>query len=108
MAGGPHSRLRQNRKALEGAEKLKRIAISAYLAEQAQARTEGHTPVGLHKIADKYGVGWRALSNHVKGGKTKLEWSEGNCHLTPPEAQALVDFALQMADWGFPLTHESL
>ena len=53
-------------------------------------------------------MGWHALSNHVKGAKTKLAWAEENSHLKPAEAQALIDFALSMANRGFPLTHKTL
>jgi hypothetical protein len=108
MVGRPKSGLKRNQEALEDAEELKRRAVSAYLSEQEKAHSKGRAPPGVRRIAAQYGVGWRALSRHVRGGKTKLEWAEQNSHLNPVEAQVLIDFTLHMADCGFPLTHDSL
>jgi hypothetical protein len=83
-------------------------AVAAYLAEQKEARENRRQPAGLRVIANQFGINYRALGKHVKGGKTKQEWVDGISHLNHTEALVLIDFAIGMADRGFPLTHNSL
>ena len=59
-------------------------------------------------MANEFNINYRTLGKHVKGGKTKHEWADGISSLNHAEALTLIDFAIGMADWGFPLTHDSM
>ncbi|KAF8335321.1 uncharacterized protein EI90DRAFT_3120328 [Cantharellus anzutake] len=73
-------------------------AVAAYLAEQKKAWEEGQRPAGLRVIADQFGIGYRALGKHVKGGKTRMELADEVSNLNNAEALTFIDFALGMAD----------
>ena len=108
MVGKAKSQARAHKKFLGDLEATQKAAMTAYLAEQRKAQEEGWQPAGLRVIANQFGIGYRALGNHVNGGKTKMEWANGVSNLNHAKALTLIDFAIRLADQGFPLQHESL
>ena len=98
MVGRSKSQARVHQKLLEDLEKTQKATVAAYLTEQKTAQEEGQRPAGLQAIADQFGIGYRALGNHVKGGKTKMEWADGISSLNHVEALTLIDFTISMAD----------
>ena len=104
------SKARTHQKLLQDLENTQQAATAAYLVEQKRKRAwdEGKRPAGLWVIAEQFGVGYGALGNHVKGGKTKMESANGRSSLNHTKALTLINFTIGMADRGFPLTHEAL
>jgi len=63
----------------------------------------------LRDIAEEYNVALNTLNRRVKGeGKSMLEFNAGKQKLTPAEEKVLVQFIVESAGQGFPLTHQQI
>jgi hypothetical protein len=61
------------------------------------------------RVADEFDVSKSTLQRLVMGGGVSMSaFNAGKQRLTPAEERVLVDFALESADRGFPLTHANL
>ncbi|KAG9020344.1 hypothetical protein FRB95_004636, partial [Tulasnella sp. JGI-2019a] len=63
------------------------------------------THISYQKMADKWDVKKKTLLYCVQGGRSWYEYSTEQQYLQPEEENMLVDFMLEQADCGFPLTH---
>jgi hypothetical protein len=79
-------------------------AIDEYKREQEQ---EGKKR-GLRPIAAKHGVNFKTFSNLVNGGRSIGTFNASKQKLTHSEERVLVDFILESADRGLPLSHKNI
>lgn len=79
-------------------------AVDEYKIEQQK---EGKKR-GLRPIAEKHGVNFKTLSNLVNGGRSMSAFNASKQKLTHPEERVLVDFILESADCGLPLSHKNI
>ena len=59
-------------------------------------------------VADIHNVSKSTLQCLVTGGVSMSAFNSGKQRLTPAEESVVVDFCLESADWGFPLTHDNI
>lgn len=78
-------------------------AVDAYRREQEKPEDSRK---GARKIAEEFGIPkqWRTIINHFNGGRTMREAHEEQQKLTPAEEAVLVDFLMESADRGFPVS----
>ncbi|KAE9405154.1 hypothetical protein BT96DRAFT_988702 [Gymnopus androsaceus JB14] len=107
-----------SKKQLETKEKdeLKAAATKLYLEENATEAADGPKAKSLRvvcrEISDGHFVqtGSRVrlhhitLANHAPGRRTMSEFNAGKHALTEAKQKKIVDFAIELADWGFPLS----
>jgi hypothetical protein len=60
------------------------------------------------EVADEFDVSKSTLQRLVMGEVSMSAFNAGKQKLTPAEEHVLVDFALESADRGFPLSHNNL
>lgn len=60
------------------------------------------------EIADEYLVSKSTLQCLAAGGTSMSAFNAGKQRLTPEEERVVVDFCLESADRGFPLTHKNV
>ena len=59
-------------------------------------------------VADTHKVSKSTLQRLVTGGESMSAFNAGKQRLTPAEKHVVVDFCLESADQGFPLTHDNV
>ena len=59
-------------------------------------------------IANEHHVGYSTLCQCVNGGRSLADFNLGRQNLTPAEEKVLVNFILESADWGFPMTYQNV
>ena len=91
-------------KACKSADLHMQLALQAYTAEQL--KTEGKC--GLHNIALQYRVNHVTLSRQYKGALLIAAFNALKQKLTAAEETILINFALESADRGLPITHAML
>jgi hypothetical protein len=58
--------------------------------------------------ASEHHVDYSTLCRRVNGGRSLADFNLGKQNLTPAEEKVLVNFILESADWGFPMTHQNV
>ncbi|THU81346.1 hypothetical protein K435DRAFT_576280, partial [Dendrothele bispora CBS 962.96] len=74
-------------------------AVCEEITTRYWEETGKHPPEPLNKSR---------LERHVKGGVSKSQSNADRGWLTHAEAEEIVNYCLEMADRGFPLTHQDL
>lgn len=105
MPGRALSERQKKQKAREIIKERTEKAVLAYLAEQQK---EPCLRKGLRVIAELYGIDHNKLARAVKGGRSMDEANAAKQKLSPAEERVLVNFILNSADRGFPMTHRSI
>src|ERR1700692_209863 len=82
-----------------------RQAIDVYRQQEFKPKDERKS---YRQVADEFDVSKSTLQRLVMGGVSMSAFNAGKQRLTPAEERVLVDFALESADRGFPLTHANL
>ncbi|KAJ7053425.1 hypothetical protein C8F01DRAFT_996422, partial [Mycena amicta] len=92
-------------------------AVQIYQEGQGSSSGKG---MSLQKAVDKAKEEcWSAKKGHVKlststvhrrlkGGKSRQDAADDRNWLTPEETNVVIDFAIEYADRGFPLSHRRL
>ncbi len=81
-------------------------ALDAYQIEQE--KPEGVPRRGARPLAAEHSVQWWTLIRLANGKRSMSAFSQSQQRLTPAQEQALVDFAIESADHGFPKAHVQL
>lgn len=118
MAGQAKSQTQKQREASEERDKLYRLAIAAYEAEQQKPDSEPrdglrevcrhiealhHAETGLFVSLDH-----TTLSRRWKGGRSIREFNETKWLVTAQEASTLIAYTIETANRGFPLDYRRL
>jgi hypothetical protein len=84
-----------------------REAVAAYQHEQG---LDPKMRKGARKIAKEFGIGsqWQTIINRYKGRQSLREAHEKLQKVTPAEEAVIVQFALESADRGFPISLRNL
>src|SRR3979411_665354 len=77
-------------------------AIDEY--QQQELKPNAADRLSYRAVADKYNVSKSTLQRLVNGGISMSAFNASKQRLTPPEERIVVDFCLESADRGFPLT----
>ena len=80
-------------------------AIDVYQQQEFKPKDQRKS---YQEVADDFDVSKSTLQRLVMGGVSMSAFNAGKQRLTPAEERVLVDFALESADQGFPLTHTNL
>ena len=80
-------------------------ALDAYRLE---LQKDEHERRGARKIADIFGVNYRTLTRLASGSTSMSTFNASKQKLSPAEERVLVDFILESADRGFPLSHPEI
>ncbi|KAJ7504994.1 hypothetical protein B0H11DRAFT_1690867, partial [Mycena galericulata] len=101
-------------------DSLKARAVALYFHKQGKVLENRGKKMSLwavcKKVEDKHRVDTgkevkldtRTLLHHVKGGKTKSTSNAEKGWLLPEEVDLVVQFATEVANRGFPLSHKHL
>src|SRR5436190_16489009 len=92
------------RKAQEDADLRMNLAVQAYMHE----RSKPSGGCGLRDVALQYQVSHVTLSRQYKGAISMSEFNASKQKLTTAEEQTIVNYVLESADRGLPLTHSAL
>jgi len=79
-----------------------RTAIDEY--RQQELKPNAADRLSYRAVADKYNVSKSTLQRLVNGGISMSAFNASKQRLTPAEERIVVDFCLESADRGFPLT----
>lgn len=75
-------------------------ALAAYRLEQTKAK-----PEGLRKVAARFSVSFKTLSNRYNGVPSMAQFNSEKSHLTDAESRKVIDLVIQQAQRGFPLSN---
>lgn len=116
MVGRPQSQALRGQLATEEKNDLQKEALRQYRIELERELGDGKKHKGARKIcqevSDKHFAAKKrcvtlshvTLLTHFKGGTTMSDFNQKKQLLAPEEEKAIVDYAVEMADRGFPLS----
>jgi hypothetical protein len=78
-----------------------RVAIDEYQEQELKSTVDR---LSYRAVADKHDVSKSTLQRLVNGGISMSSFNALKQRLTPPEERIIIDFSLESADRGFPLT----
>src|SRR5438876_2434812 len=92
----------KKQKARNALNRRKQDAIATYQQQELKPDDKKRS---LRAIAEDYRMLKSTLSRLVKGGVSMSAFHASAQKLTPVEERVVIDFALESADRGFPLSH---
>jgi hypothetical protein len=82
-----------------------RRAIDEYKQQELKPK---NLRLSYKTVANLHNVSKSTLQRLVTGGVSMSAFNAGKQRLTPAEERVVVDFCLESADRGFPLTHDNV
>lgn len=98
----------KDRKKARAREDNLQHAIEGYHQATADALLLDDPRPSFTLIAEQYGVSKETLRRRIRGGRSQIQRAEAASHLNQSESNILVEFLLQQADRGFPLTRDGV
>ena len=80
-------------------------AIDEYKQQELKPK---NLQMSYQAVTDIHKVSKSILQRLVTGGVSMSAFNAGKQRLTPAEERVVVDFCLESADRGFPLTHDNV
>ena len=118
MAGKTKSNTKKTQEAREEKEKLMARAVDAYKAELQKELPSSRKGLWMvcHEIEEEYRhatgkavrLNHQTLANLVKGEKSLSQFNQEKGWLTMEEVNIVIEYALEVAARGFPLSHKRL